>query len=169
MDTDFIILKDFTGLKNAVGAQSIDQVTKKWTRLNGAVMIFDIGHSILIGFLQEFATTFDGNKWEHNVPYLVSRVIQRVEGTPGYDLTVLQPRAFYPVDWIKITRLFENPETGEESNWMGDTVTVLQLSSSSYALHLRNKRTRALITEEGSVMERLIENNCALCQGTYNS
>ncbi|KAK3226175.1 hypothetical protein Dsin_006037 [Dipteronia sinensis] len=94
LDTDFIILKDFTRLRNAVGAQSIDQVTKKWTRLNGAVMIFDIGHPILVNFLQEFATTFDGNKWGHNGPYLVSRVIERVGNTPGYDLTILRPRAF---------------------------------------------------------------------------
>ncbi|KAL5806953.1 hypothetical protein ACOSQ4_029686 [Xanthoceras sorbifolium] len=167
LDTDFIILKDFTGLRNAVGAQSIDQVTKKWTRLNGAIMIFDIGHPILLDFLQEFATTFNGNKWGHNGPYLVSRVIERVGSTPGYDLTILRPRAFYPVDWIKIIRLFKKPETEEESQWVEDM--TLQLSSGSYAIHLWNKRTRALAIEEGSVMERVIAEHCAICQDNYNS
>ncbi|KAK0585727.1 hypothetical protein LWI29_033140 [Acer saccharum] len=167
LDTDFIILKDFTRLRNAVGAQSIDQVTKKWTRLNGAVMIFDIGHPILVDFLQEFATTFDGNKWGHNGPYLVSRVIERVGNTPGYDLTILRPRAFYPVDWVKILRLFKKPETVEESQWVEDM--TLQLSSGSYAVHLWNKRTRAVAIELGSVMERLIADHCAVCQDNYNS
>lgn len=106
MDADMIILKDFTDFRNAVGAQSVDPVTRKWSRLNGAVMIFDIQHPILIDFMQEFATTFDGNRWGYNGPYLVSRVIQRVGTTPGYNLMILPPKAFFPVDWVKIVKLF---------------------------------------------------------------
>ncbi|KAK2657098.1 hypothetical protein Ddye_010150 [Dipteronia dyeriana] len=83
LDTDFIILKDFPGLRNVVGAQ---------------------------------------------------------------------------IDWVKILRLFKKPETVEESKWVEDM--MLQLSSSSYALHLWNKRTRALTIKEGSVMERLIADHC---------
>ncbi|KAM2687398.1 hypothetical protein FF1_009858 [Malus domestica] len=99
LDIDLVILKDFSSLRNAVGAQSVGKDSKQWTRLNGAVMIFDINHPILVDFLEEFATTFNGNKWGHNGPYLVSRVIERVGSTPGYNLTILPPKAFYPVDW----------------------------------------------------------------------
>lgn len=66
LDTDFIILKDFSELRNAVGAQSMDTSTGAWTRLNGAAMIFDINHPILLDFLREFATTFNGNRWGFN-------------------------------------------------------------------------------------------------------
>ncbi|XP_039019455.1 uncharacterized protein LOC120150946 [Hibiscus syriacus] len=79
LKSDFIVLKDFIRLRNAIGAQSISTINKKWTRINGAAMIFDEGHPILYDFLEEFAVTFDGSKWGHNGPCLISRVIQRVE------------------------------------------------------------------------------------------
>ncbi|KAM1525389.1 hypothetical protein ACFX10_009860 [Malus domestica] len=71
---DLVILKDFSSLRNAVGAQSVGKDSKQWTRLNGAVMIFDINHPILVDFLEEFATTFNGNKWGHNGPYCCARI-----------------------------------------------------------------------------------------------
>lgn len=134
LDTDFIFVKDLSGLRNAVGAQSINQVTKKWARVNGAVMIFDIQHPLLVDFLQEFATTFNGNKWGHNGPYLVSRVLERIEGRPEYDVTILHPKAFYPVDWIKIAKLFKKPETEEDRKWADET--LVDLSSGCYMVHL---------------------------------
>lgn len=108
MDADMIILKDFTHFRNAVGAESVDSATKKWTRLNGAVMIFYIHHPIMVDFMEEFASTFDGNRWRYNGPYLVSRVIESVGSTPGYNLMILPPKAFFPVDWVRIGGLFKN-------------------------------------------------------------
>uniref|UniRef100_A0A2P2IVG3 Alpha 1,4-glycosyltransferase domain-containing protein n=1 Tax=Rhizophora mucronata TaxID=61149 RepID=A0A2P2IVG3_RHIMU len=166
LDSDFIILKDFEGLRNAVGAQSVDEATNQWTRINGAVMIFDMNHPILLDFLREFATTFNGNKWGHNGPYLVSRVMERVGNTPGYNITILPPRAFYPVDWIKIRRLFRKPANEAESRWVEETLAGL---TESYALHLWNKRSRNLIVEDGSVMDRLISEQCVVCQRINHS
>ncbi|PIN16313.1 Alpha-1,4-N-acetylglucosaminyltransferase [Handroanthus impetiginosus] len=74
IDTDILILKSFHNLKNTIGAQALELATGNWSRLNNAVMIFDKGHPLLYKFIQEFALTFDGNKWGHNGPYLVSRV-----------------------------------------------------------------------------------------------
>ncbi|KAM1159745.1 hypothetical protein ACFX19_033445 [Malus domestica] len=91
LDTDFVILKDFLGLRNAVGAQIIDKNSKQRTTLNNAVMTFDVNHSILENFIDECAKTFNGNKWGHNGPYSVSRVIERVGNSPGYNLTILPP------------------------------------------------------------------------------
>ncbi|XVF76793.1 hypothetical protein PTKIN_Ptkin13bG0295400 [Pterospermum kingtungense] len=170
LDTDFIFLKDLSGLKNTIGAQSINQVTKKWARLNGAVMIFDIHHPILLEFLKEYATTFNGNRWGHNGPYLVSRVLERIRDNPVPEynnITVLPPKAFYPVDWIKIAKLFKKPETEEESKWADDTVA--DISSESYVVHLWNKRSRELKIEEGSVMARLIAEHCNICENIYNT
>ncbi|KAK7256881.1 hypothetical protein RIF29_30437 [Crotalaria pallida] len=162
MDTDIIVLKDFSNLRNAIGAQSVNSATKKWNRLNGAIMIFDLHHPILLDFMQEFASTFDGNKWGYNGPFLVSRVIGRVGNTPGYNLTIFPPKTFYPVDWFRIGRLFRKPENESESIWVEWKVNQLS-QGKTYAVHLWNKRSRGFNIEEGSVMERLISNHCIVC------
>ncbi|XP_022766230.1 lactosylceramide 4-alpha-galactosyltransferase-like [Durio zibethinus] len=167
LDTDFIVLKSFRGLKNTIGAQSINTVSKKWTRLNNAVLIFDMNHPLLFKFIEEFALTFDGNKWGHNGPYLVSRVVHRVEGRPGYNFTVLPPMAFYPVDWTKVGSLFKMPKDRADSRWV--EAKLQQLNGQSYGVHLWNKQSSKLVVEEGSIMGRLISENCVLCKHIYGS
>ncbi|XWS43827.1 hypothetical protein CRYUN_Cryun16bG0137800 [Craigia yunnanensis] len=166
LDVDFIILKDLTRLRNAIAAQSIDKRTRIWTRINGAAMIFNNDHPLLHDFLEEFAKNFDGSKWGHNGPYLVSRVIERVKTVPAYNLTILPPKTFYPMDWIKIARLFKKPETETESKWVEDK--LVELNRSTYAIHLWNHRTKELMIEEGSVMGRLISSYCVICQWRNN-
>ncbi|KAB2630541.1 lactosylceramide 4-alpha-galactosyltransferase-like [Pyrus ussuriensis x Pyrus communis] len=139
LDTDLVILEDFSGLRNAVGAQSVGEDSKQWTRLNGAVMIFDLNHPILIDFLEEFSTTFNGNKW--------------VGSTPGYNLTILPPKAFYPVDWNRIHRLFKKPQKRSESRAVEITLN-----------ELNDRETYA-----GSVMARLMSEHCVICQDIYTS
>lgn len=162
LDTDFIFIKDLSALRNAIGAQSMKLSTKIWTRLNGAVMIFDIYHPILLDFLQEFATTFNGNRWGHNGPYLVSRVLERLGNKAGHNLTIYPPNTFYPVDWVKIIKLYKKPQTEDEMKSAEDILA--NISSESYTVHLWNKRTRELKIKEGSVMERLISSHCVICQ-----
>lgn len=167
LDTDFIILKPLSGLRNSIGAQSMDMASKSWTRLNNAVLVFDRNHPLLLKFMGEFACTFDGSRWGHNGPYLVSRVVAREGKTPGYNLKVLPPMAFYPVDWIKISRLFKKPENGRDSRWVN--AKLRQLSGETYGVHLWNKQTSKLAIEEGSVIGRLISNHCIICQQIYSS
>ncbi|KAK4421244.1 Lactosylceramide 4-alpha-galactosyltransferase [Sesamum alatum] len=163
LDTDIIILKSFEGLKNAIGAQTIDLDTGKWSRLNNAVMIFDQGHPLLYKFIQEFALTFDGNKWGHNGPYLVSRVVSRVTGRPGYNFTVLPPTAFYPVDWSKIGSLFQGPQSLSHSKWL--LAKLGQIRSRSFAVHLWNKQSRGFEVAKGSVIQHIMFSS----GGFYNS
>lgn len=164
VDTDIIVLKDFSELRNTIGAQSVDSVTKQWTRLNNAIMIFDVNHPILLDFMQEFASGFDGNKWGYNGPYLLSRVVERVGNTPGYNLTILPPKAFYPVDWIRIGKLFKKPENESQSILVESMLNELS-EGKTYAVHLWNKISREMDIEEGSVMARLISNHCVVCDG----
>ncbi|CAN1134407.1 Uncharacterized protein At4g19900 [Linum perenne] len=161
LDTDFIVLKDFSGLRNAVGAQSIDPTTNRWSSINCAVVVFDLGHPIVLDFIEEFSNTFNGNKWGYNGPAMFSRVFERVGSKPEYNVTIMPPNAFYPVDWIQIRRLFKKPTTGYQSRWVDQLLVELQ---NSYALHLWNKRSRELVIEEGSVMDRLISDHCVVCQ-----
>ncbi|KAL2253218.1 lactosylceramide 4-alpha-galactosyltransferase [Sesamum indicum] len=163
LDTDIIVLKSFGGLKNAIGAQTVDLDTGKWSRLNNAVMIFDEGHPLLYKFIQEFALTFDGNKWGHNGPYLVSRVVSRVTGRPGYNFTVLPPMAFYPVDWSKIGSLFQGPQNLNHSKWL--LAKLRQIRSLSFAVHLWNKQSRGFEVQKGSVIQHIMFSSGA----SYNS
>ncbi|KAL8228149.1 hypothetical protein R6Q57_015733 [Mikania cordata] len=161
IDTDVIILKRFTKLKNSIGAQSIDLNTKKWSRLNNAVMVFDKMHPLVYKFIEEFALTFNGNKWGHNGPYLVSRVVARLEGRPGYDFNVLAPIAFYPVNWDLVRVLFRGAKNETDSRWL--KVKFEQIMSQSYALHLWNRQSRGYHIEEGSIVKKLLLDHCVFC------
>ncbi|KAK7395126.1 hypothetical protein VNO78_15669 [Psophocarpus tetragonolobus] len=161
LDTDFIVLKPLSELRNCIGAQSMDFGNKHWTRLNNAVLIFDMNHPLLLKFIHEFVLTFDGNKWGHNGPYLVSRVVEKLGKRPGFNFTILPPMAFYPADWKKIGGLFRKPINRGESKWV--EAKLLQLSGETYGVHLWNKESRRLKIEEGSVIERLSSDHCVIC------
>ncbi|KAK4396134.1 Lactosylceramide 4-alpha-galactosyltransferase [Sesamum angolense] len=149
LDTDFILLKDFSGLRNAIGAQSID-VNGNWTRLNNAVLIFDKNHPLVYMFVEEFASTFDGNRWGHNGPYLVSRVVNRVAETGQFNFTVLPPMAFYPVDWTRVAGFFVRPSDQVGGRWV--EAKIRQLSGETYGVHLWNKQSSRFKIEEGSII-----------------
>ncbi|GAB4840615.1 hypothetical protein Ancab_021386 [Ancistrocladus abbreviatus] len=152
LDTDFIVVKELSGLQNSIGAQSMDPRTGKWTRLNNAALIFDKGHPLLLKFIEEFVGSFNGNKWGYNGPYLVSRVVQRVaENRKGhYNFTILPPAAFYPVDWTRISGLFERPKNSAHKRWA--KAKLAQLSGESYGVHLWNRQSSHLRIEEGCII-----------------
>lgn len=161
MDTDFVVLKSFSGLRNAIGAQTIDLETGNWSRLNNAVMIFDKHHPLLLKFIEEFARTFNGNKWGHNGPYLVSRVVSRVNGSPGFNFTVLPPPAFYPVDWSRIPSFFRGPRDRSHFKWLAGKLRHVRLQS--FAVHLWNRHSSGLKIQKGSIMDHLVSDFCVFC------
>lgn len=161
MDLDVIVLKSLSKLRNTIGAQNLDSRTGKWGRLNNALLIFDQKHPLLFKFIEEFALTFDGNKWGHNGPYLVSRVVSRVSGRLGFNFTVLPPSAFYPVDWRAIGSLFQGPKDEIQSRWL--VKKLRQIRKGSFAVHLWNKRSRKLEVEKGSIVDSIISDCCIFC------
>lgn len=164
LDTDILVLKSFKRLRNTIGAQTINHETRNWSRLNNAVMIFDKGHPLLYKFIEEFAFTFDGNKWGHNGPYLVSRVVSRITGRPGYNFNVLPPIAFYPVYWNMIGSLFQGPKNETHSKWL--IAKLSQIRSQSFTLHLWNKQSRGFEVEKGSIIERIMFDSCVFCNSS---
>ncbi|GMI93405.1 hypothetical protein like AT1G61050 [Hibiscus trionum] len=167
IDTDVIVLKSFDNLRNVIGAQSVDVETKNWSRLNNAVLVFDKQHPLLYKFIQEFALTFDGNKWGHNGPYLVSRVVARVTGMPGFNFTVMPPSAFYPVDWSRIETLFREPNDRIHSDWLRRKVE--EIRGQSYAVHLWNRQSRKVRVQEGSIVHHIISDCCIFCNSSRSS
>ncbi|XP_077223045.1 uncharacterized protein LOC143856663 [Tasmannia lanceolata] len=162
LDTDVIVLKKFSALRNSIGAQTMDLETGNWSRLNNAVLVFDKKHPLLFKFIQEFSLTFNGNKWGHNGPYLVSRVVERLEGRPGFNFTVLPPMAFYPVYWNRVGGFFERPQNLPASRWVD--AKLLQLRGETYGIHLWNRQSSSLPIEEGSVMSKIISTHCLFCK-----
>ncbi|XVF87521.1 hypothetical protein PTKIN_Ptkin18bG0126700 [Pterospermum kingtungense] len=167
IDTDIIVLKSFNSLSNVIGAQSINLETKNWSRLNNAVLVFDKKHPLLYKFIQEFVLTFNGNKWGHNGPYLVSRVVARVTGRPGFNFTVLPPSAFYPVDWSRIRSLFQGPRNDIHSKWLHNKLE--QIRRQCYAVHLWNRQSRKIRVQEGSIVHHIISDSCIFCNSSRSS
>lgn len=161
LDTDMIVLKSFKGLRNMIGAQTLDPSSTNWTRLNNAILIFDKNHPLLLKFIEEFAKTFNGNIWGHNGPYLVSRVARAVEGSSEYNFTVMRPSVFYLVNWIEIKKFFKVPKTEKDSKWV--KTKLLQMQKRSYGLHLWNKFSKKYEIEQGSAMWKLVSEHCIIC------
>ncbi|CAN6857079.1 unnamed protein product [Brassica oleracea] len=160
LDTDVIILKPLTNLHNVIGAQTVDPVTRKWSRLNNAVLIFDKNHPLLKSFIDEFSRTFNGNKWGHNGPYLVSRVVARFNvSNPSWDMgfSVLPPSSFYPVDWTRISGFYRASVNGREANWSHKR--LMHLRKHSLSVHLWNRESKKLRIEKGSIIQKLIYPN----------
>ncbi|XP_019418908.1 PREDICTED: lactosylceramide 4-alpha-galactosyltransferase [Lupinus angustifolius] len=161
IDADIVVLKSFSKLRNTIGAQNFDVKTKKWSRLNNAVLIFDKKHPLLFKFIEEFALTFDGNKWGHNGPYLISRVVSRVSMREGFNFTVLPPSAFYPVDWRGIRSLFRRPRDEVHSRWL--VKKMEQIRKESFAVHLWNRHSRKLKVVKGSIVDSIVSSCCIFC------
>ncbi|KAK4787812.1 hypothetical protein SAY86_011645 [Trapa natans] len=161
LDTDVVVLRSLTQLRNVIGAQTVDGRTGNWSRLNNAVLAFDKGHPLLYKFIEEFALTFDGSKWGHNGPYLVSRVVGRVNRRDGLNFTVVPPPAFYPVDWSRVQSLFKGPRGQLHSKWLLDKYR--HISRESYAVHLWNRQSRRMRIEKDSVMDRILWEHCVFC------
>lgn len=168
LDTDFIILKDLSRLRNSIGAQSVD-VNGNWTRLNNAILVFDKNHELMYKFIEEFASTFDGDVWGHNGPYLVTRVVDRVVRIRDFNFTILPPIAFYPVDWIRIPRFFARPDPNDPTGQKWLKAKLQHLSRASYGVHLWNRQSSRLKIEEGSIISSLISDYCVLCNRPISS
>ncbi|KAH7288196.1 hypothetical protein KP509_31G016400 [Ceratopteris richardii] len=158
IDSDIIVMKSFANLRNVIGAQSVDTRTGKWSRLNNAVLVFDKQNSLLLKFIQEFSTTFNGSMWGYNGPYLVSRVMRR-ETNSG--VQIMDPQAFYPVDFLHIQSFFKAPRDRIERQWI--TAKIRQLREHSYTLHLWNKLSRNMAVEPGSIMDGVFRHVCIYC------
>jgi len=165
LDADVVVLRPLSDLRNAIGAQAVDEATGEWRRLNNAVMVFDRAHPLLHEFIAEFAAAFDGSKWGHNGPYLVSRVAARLRhGSPDLAFTVLPPRAFYPVHWSRIGGLFVAPKGRKDKRWV--KAKVENIKGESFGIHLWNRESSRLEMEEGSVIGTLISDSCLFCNSS---
>ncbi|KMT00982.1 hypothetical protein BVRB_9g222450 [Beta vulgaris subsp. vulgaris] len=165
LDTDMIILKDLSELKNSIGVQELDARRKNWNSVNNAVLIFDKEHPLLLRFMEEFNSTFDGSLWGYNGPYMATRIIKKILHDTRYQFNVMSPMAFYPVDWFNIHKFYKNPTVKNDTDWANEM--YYKVNKESYGVHLWNKVSRSLNIEQGSIIGRLISEHCIICQDVH--
>ncbi|KAI3846785.1 hypothetical protein MKX03_028301 [Papaver bracteatum] len=66
IDTDVLVQKNLSKLRNTIGAQTMDLETRNWSRLNNVVLIFDKKHPLLEKFIEEFSVTFINSDYRHH-------------------------------------------------------------------------------------------------------
>ncbi|KAK9690552.1 hypothetical protein RND81_09G137000 [Saponaria officinalis] len=155
LDTDVIIIKDISNLKNSIGIQTVETKPMNQTTLNNAVLIFDKQHPMLLKFMEEFNSSFNGNIWGFNGPYLVTRVVLRHVNDTKIKINILPHMAFYPVDWTLIDEYFWKYEDEDEIKWSKEELN--KVIEKSYGVHLWNKITHTLKIENGSILEFVID------------
>ncbi|CAO2813599.1 unnamed protein product [Amaranthus hypochondriacus] len=163
-DSDMIILKDVSKLRNSIGVQEVDEESKTWVSVNNAVLIFDKNHPLLYRFIEEFNSTFDGNLWGFNGPYMASKIVRRYLDDPMYQFNVMSPMAFYPIDWESLDKYFKDPH-GKDLDLAKDM--FVKVSKESYGVHLWNRFSKNMRIEKGSVIGKLISSHCIICQDVY--
>lgn len=165
LDTDVILLKPLDFLHNTIGAERIENHTQ---RLNGAVMAFDKFSPFLLECLAEFTATYNDRLLDFNGAGLVTRVADRTAEEENEnraqhtgELYIESPHAFFPLSCENITRYFTAPVNREQQL---ETDRLIKLIfNQSLTLHFWNQRTKRLVPEVGSLVERVINHHCIKC------
>lgn len=140
LDTDIVCLKSFRALgMNYVAAESPDSI-------GSSVIQFGddkLGRLMAEQCLEELNATFDGTKWAHNGPGVLTRVISRLCGTKLTDFMtqeacsgfqVLPIEAFAPVSFDYTELFFKH----------GYTEDVMSLIKKAYIVHIFNHLNKGI-------------------------
>ncbi|KAG0730279.1 Lactosylceramide 4-alpha-galactosyltransferase [Chionoecetes opilio] len=144
LDLDVVVTHSLTHLYNCTGLES-----GKWVA--AGVLKFSAAHPVILSCLEHFAAHFDGQVWGANGPELLTQVLVDRCGlelpsgrTPKCpDVSVLPPRAFYPVPWWEWKRyVTDDPELS--SDLLSDPQVMV--------LHVWNLHTRHALVRLASHM-----------------
>jgi len=176
LDTDVIVMRRLKpDLQNCLGTELAGKFREAKV-LNGAILVFEKGSRFIWEAMVEFNTTYRIDSWGWNGPELVTRVAHRFqsggddEPTLHYDpvtadmaerdLTVLPTDAFYPIHWARVKKYFTlNDLEGQVDVWN-------RIERNTYLFHYWNKITKDLVPEPGSLMYKVLNNYCLICNDT---
>lgn len=152
LDTDIVCLKSFETLgMNFVAAESPNSIGSSVIQLGNDAL----GRLVVFECVKELIATFDGSKWAHNGPGVLTRVISRLCETnltelmsieACFGLQVLPIKAFAPVLWHwnqfyfqeentrDVMKLIENAYIIHLFNHMNKDIPVVKTSNVAYAL-----------------------------------
>ncbi|KAI5070396.1 hypothetical protein GOP47_0014739, partial [Adiantum capillus-veneris] len=143
-------------------SKEVDQKIDRWTMLNSGVMAFNKKSPSLLKFIEEFCICFDGSVWGHNGPPLLTRVLMR---EPNLEVKVMDRSAFSPVHWDHIGSYFQAPRNDTEKQWV--EAEMKQLIHHSFCLHLWNRVSKNMFVEPGSIIDRVFQHVCILCDSNH--
>lgn len=136
LDLDTIVVRSLAHLPNCTARESDNYVA-------AGALKFSQGHPVIGACLHHLAHYFSGTAWGANGPELLTQVLidrcglelpsDRVPGCP--DVTVLPPRAFYPLPWWEWRRYMQ-----EDPALAYDLLNDAQVYSlHMWSLHSRHK------------------------------
>jgi Alpha 1,4-glycosyltransferase conserved region/Glycosyltransferase sugar-binding region containing DXD motif len=165
LDTDVIVLRQMSWLKNVLATQEDDYST-----LNGAVLAFEAKNLFLLECIREFLMAYNGKAWAENGPELLTRVAQRgnlacknTDPEPFVQsrchVSVLKKGYFYPIGWGEVESACFTDTNPETTN-----ATLKYISDMAYTIHLNNRITgRHGRTIPGTVCRTVLNKFCIAC------
>lgn len=162
LDSDIIVLKPLSSLKNSVGLE--DPLAR--SSLNGAVMAFKQKSSFVMECLKEFYLTYDDTQLRWNGADLLSRVAKKFLRKKQFpfkqpELNVQPSSLFFPLSSHHITRYFVAPAAEIDKAQLD--ALFKKILNESLTFHFWNSMTSALIPEPESLVARLINHPCIRC------
>lgn len=163
LDSDVIILKPLTSLRNSIGATN--HVSGN-SRFGGAVLAFEKQSPLLEECLREFYSTYDDTLVQWNGAELMTRVISnissRADENRGHLDIKLEPFVkFYPISSTDIIRYFSEPDNMVQK--AHHDAIFSRIVNDSTTFHFWNGITSALVPEPGSLVSKILDRYCLHC------
>ncbi|CAA6675566.1 unnamed protein product [Spirodela intermedia] len=147
LDADVIVLRSFSPLRNAIGAQAVDLATGNWSRLNTPSSRSSPSPSTGTNGV----TT--GRTW--------SLGLQRGWRVDPGSISPCCAGGLLPVRLEQDRIALRSPRSGEDRRRLSDKLR--RLREASFALHLWNRHSKTMEVEEGSIVEQLMSDYCVFC------
>uniref|UniRef100_A0A0A9EM75 Alpha 1,4-glycosyltransferase domain-containing protein n=1 Tax=Arundo donax TaxID=35708 RepID=A0A0A9EM75_ARUDO len=163
LDSDVIVLKSLTSLRNSIGAAKHDYRNSSFS---GAVLAFEKQSPFLAECLKEFYSTYDDTLVQWNGAGLMTRVISNLsckadENTEHLDIKWEPSVTFYPISSADITRYFSEPDNMVERAHHDEIFSRIVNDSTTF--HLWSGITSALVPESNSLVGKILNRYCLHC------
>ncbi|KAF8664508.1 hypothetical protein HU200_054685 [Digitaria exilis] len=163
LDSDVIVLKPLTSLRNTIGATNLVPGNSGFS---GAVLASEKKSPLLEECLKEFYSTYDDTLMQWNGAELMTRVISnlssKADENMGHFDTQLEPSAtFYPISSTDIVRYFSEPDNMAEK--AHHDAIFSRIVNDSTTFHFWNGVTSALVPEPNSLVEKILNRYCLHC------
>uniref|UniRef100_A0A0A9D6U6 Alpha 1,4-glycosyltransferase domain-containing protein n=1 Tax=Arundo donax TaxID=35708 RepID=A0A0A9D6U6_ARUDO len=163
LDSDVIILKPLSSLRNSIGAAKQDY---RNSNFSGAVLAFEKQSPFLAECLKEFYSTYDDTLVQWNGAELMTRVLSNLSSKADENMGHLDIKwepsvTFYPISSADITRYFSEPDNMVER--AHQDALFSRIVNVSTTFHLWSGITSALVPESNSLVGKILNRYCLHC------
>ncbi|WVZ66384.1 hypothetical protein U9M48_015613 [Paspalum notatum var. saurae] len=163
LDSDVIVLKPLTSLRNSIGATNPGSGNSSFS---GAVLVFEKQSPVLEECLKEFYSTYDDTLVQWNGAELMTRVINNLSSkadvNTGHLDAKLEPSfTFYPISSTDIMRYFSVPDNIVQK--AHHDAIFSRIMNDSTTFHFWNGITSALVPESNSLVGKILNSYCLHC------